>query len=322
MAGVRAPIAVVVNPRSGRHRADPALTGRLRALLDTRDLFAAVEDHAALRDVAVEARARGSAIVAVSGGDGTLGLAVGALEQAWAGEPLPPLVPLRGGTMNTIAHATGVPRGRPEALLAALVRALERGQPLRTTRRRTMDVAGRRCFLFGMGIGRAFLEEYYGRGRARPSPLVAARTLAAIAGSALVRGPLIASLARRVDLTVYVDGARWVAAPLLTLLAGTIDQIGLGFRPFFRAGDGIDAFHVVAVHGSPAAVVAGLPRVRLGLPLPPTVASETLARSVLVELAASDLAEYFADGDLERADAPLHIALGPTVRIGSPPDVD
>ena len=62
-------------------------------------------------------------LLAISGGDGTNHVTLSGFIDVYAGAALPQIALLRGGTMNTVANAIGVRRGRPEGLLARLVRA-------------------------------------------------------------------------------------------------------------------------------------------------------------------------------------------------------
>ena len=63
-------------------------------------------------------------VLGIAGGDGTNHVTITGFLEVWEDEPLPPLAFLRGGTFNTVANAVGVPRGRPDGILARLIRKL------------------------------------------------------------------------------------------------------------------------------------------------------------------------------------------------------
>ena len=48
--------------------------------------------------------------------------------------------------------------------------------------------------------------------------------------------------------------------------AGTVDQIGLGFRPFYRYGEP-GKFHILGIHTSPLGFVKKLPDIWRALPM-------------------------------------------------------
>lgn len=252
-------------------------------------------------------------ILAVGGGDGSTGYTLSALDAVYGDEPLPKIALLRGGTMNTIANAIGVPRLDPPRLLRRLLDRHDAGIELESSRRCAMRVGERVGFLFGTGISHGFLEEYYARGNP-PTPLTAAATLGSIASSIVARGDVAHRVTSPIETVLTVDGDRWPLTPYLGVMMGTVEQVGLGFRAFFRASEEIEGFHLIAIHGSPTAVLSRLWRVRLGRPLGEAAARERLARRV--ELACPvGRVRHFLDGDLHEAESPLVVTVGPRVRF-------
>ena len=122
------------------------------------------------------------------------------------------------------------------------------------------------------------MEAAYTDAAGRPTPLRAWLLVARAAGSALVGGPLGRSLMVRQPLRVASDGDEWADQAYLTLLAGTVPSIGLGFRALSRAGEQPGFFHAVGVHGALAQVVRLLPRVHRGAPWRRRAALDVVAR--------------------------------------------
>lgn len=309
----RPTIGVVVNPKARRHRRDPNATGRLRVALGAQGLVREAADLDELAQIASEFRDARLDVLAIGGGDGTNTVTLTVFARIYGPAPLPALALLRGGTMNTVANGLGVARLSPDALLRRIAHAARDGQPLHTEERATIDVGGRLGFLFGTGVFRSFLDEYYAAG-ADPTPVTAATTLARMASSVAVQGPLAKRLVSPVELRVDADGADWGAGPYLTVAAGTIDQVGLGFRPFHRAFDRTDAFHLLALRASPMEAVRLLPRFHRGEPLLDGFGREDLVRDVLLT-PAEDTVRYMVDGDLLETSGPLRLSAGPCVRI-------
>src|SRR5262245_3516648 len=227
-------IGFLANPHARANQRDPErlqefarVAGRngiaqLTSTLD--DLYRAA---AAFRRSAVD-------IVAINGGDGTLHVALSALEKTYGSEArLPMVAPLRGGTMDTVARSLGV-RGSTDALLARLVGKYRAGGGFRVIERELLRIGDSVGFLFGTGAIANYLRLYYAT--RRPGPVTAGLVLARGIGSALLGGRFGRSLAERWRGQVTADGSCWGPRDYLAVGAACIDQIGLGFKPFYRAG--------------------------------------------------------------------------------------
>lgn len=307
-------VLVVSNPRSRRNRRDPALAERLGALVAPVGRVASPAGADALRDTVARALDEGVEVLALNGGDGT-GHVVLTEWVAQAGEarPLPLVQLLCGGTMNTIASGLGV-HGAPEGLLGALVAALREGRAPSTAERSLLRVGGQRPqygFLFGNGLISNFLEVYYEG--AEPSPAKGAWVLARAVGSALVDGPLSRRIMRPVRCEVEVDGARWPRPEWLAITAGTVDDIGLRFRPFPEAPRRPGHVQVLGLGCSPMGVVGELGRIRLAEPTRhPDIASAVTRRFVL---RGEGPLPFMVDGDFYPGDPVVEVRTGPTVRF-------
>lgn len=309
-------IAVVTNPRSRQNRRYPAIAGQLAYLLGERGQLAQPKDRAELVEAARRFRDHGVDVLAINGGDGTAHVVLTAFLEAYGKDPLPRVALLRGGTMNTVASGLGI-RGTPAELLGRLVARYHGGEPLAEAERNLLCVPGETPqygFLFGNGLISNFLEVYYEG--AEPSPTKAAWILARAAWSALTGGPLFARLMRPVTLEVEVDGETWPAAPYLAVGAGTVDDIGLRFRPFHLAPRHPGHLHAVAFGCTPARIVAELPRIWLARPTAsPDIRSVVTRRLVL---RAEAPIPYMIDGDFHAGARELVVEAGPRVRVVLP----
>lgn len=308
-------LAVVVNTRAGHIKRHPGEAHRVTEAvgLGTEIITAATLEE--LDNGLERAKAHNTNIIAIVGGDGTIGVTVTAIVRTWNKLPLPVIALLRGGTMNTIANSINIPRGRPEHLARALRTQTLHG-PLRTTTRGTIVIADRLGFLFGTGIVQAFLREYYSTGE--PSPVTAARVLSRGVISAVTHGPLITRLAAPVSALVrFSDGTVWTHRPWLTLAAGTVPQIGLGFTPFYRANERTDSFHLLGIHSSPLSFALELPRVWRALSLSKDKALDSLTPDATLVTDAPSL-PYMLDGDLFDGPPTLRLTAGPTLSLWSP----
>jgi diacylglycerol kinase family enzyme len=279
---------------------------------DTYEMTNRIEDVVA---VAREFKKNDVEILALNGGDGTNHVTLTTFIEVYGDDPLPRITFLRGGTMNTISNGIGI-QGTPSRLLANLVDKYYTGLPFETTERDMLKItdqdATRYGFIFGNGIVSNFLEMYYGTGK--PSPTTAAVLLAKAAaglpfGGARAREIIKPFTAR----AVFEGGEEWEEREYTSFLAATIDQIGLGFRPFIRCEEQANAFHILALMTSPASLTVELPRIRLGLPLPPEKAKTRVTD--YVEIHSPAPFAYTIDGDMHRCDGRLLLEAGPRIEV-------
>ncbi|MCA9587467.1 MAG: sphingosine kinase [Myxococcales bacterium] len=328
-------IGVVFNPKSGRNVRDPRAAGRLARALGDHGVVRAARSIDELYAVAEDFRRLDIDVLGISGGDGTNGVTITGFIDVYQGSALPRIAFLRGGTMNTVANSVGVRRGRPEGLLGRLIHAYARRatEPLVDVERHVMRIrplsgngaakvergsglpprADSYAFLFGTGVVYGFLAEYYRGGP--PTPAIAARTLLRGVGSALVRGEMVRRMAEPFRGSVELDdGTRWEEQEFLSVAAGTIDQIGLNFRPFYRFGDRPGAFHLLGISTTPLGFVRQLPRIWRAEPMAPGHTLEATPTRAVIH-GTRDPVRFMIDGDLQEAPGPLEVSTGPRVRI-------
>ena len=307
-------IGVVVNPRSRYLKRHPEAVGRLRAILGDRGLLVETRTLDEVEPLARRFAADGVEVVGVVGGDGTAGILARGFSDVYGAAPLPLFALLRGGTMNTVANALGLPRGRPEAQLARLLEVTRGRVRPAVVERPTLDAHGRLGFLFGTGVFYNFLEAYYEAGHDDPSAVTAVETISRMAASVLVRGPLARRLVHPHAAVVTHDGVTLPERSYLTLAAGTVAEVGLGFTPF-PATRGLDeGFEFLAVHGAPVPVVRELPSFWLGRRVDPAVGFSVTAREVVIA-PREGVVDYMVDGDLYASHGPLTLRAGPKVPI-------
>jgi diacylglycerol kinase family enzyme len=320
-------IGVIYNPRSGKNVRDPAAAMRLARTLGDHGVVRRASSIDELYRVAEDFQKLQIDVLGISGGDGTNGTAITGFLDVYAGNALPQIAFLRGGTMNTVANAVGIRRGRPERMLDRLCRAYVQraAQPLENVERHVMCVRAdgarpsvsmktKYGFNFGTGVVCGYLAEYYAYGEP-PNPVTAAKTLARGAMSALVRGAMIKRMAAPFRGRVTLDdGTVWDERDYLAIAGGTVDQIGLNFRPFYRWHEKPGTFHLLGIHTSPLGFIRQLPRIHRAAPMAPGHTYDAITTRATVE-AASGHMRYMIDGDLYECDGPLSVSIGPRVRI-------
>jgi diacylglycerol kinase family enzyme len=304
-------VAIVLNPTAGGgqrypdHRVDA-----LRAIAGPQGVLFATGDRELVDAVAEGVRERGVGTVAVIGGDGTVSGVLTALDRAFGSAPMPRIALLRGGTMNTIANSLGVPRRQPEELLRRLLAA----PAAKTLRRATLKVGGRIGFLFSTVIMVGFLKVLYRSDELKQGPLGALRLLGKGSWQAVMGGELIEQIETPLLATLRVDEEQHPPRRYTVLGAATVEQVGLGFRPFARASECVDQFQMFAFHGSTQSLVRQLPRIRRGQPIAKGLGFDPLARRLQIETGGEPI-PYALDGDVHEGGADLLVELGPQVEI-------
>ncbi len=315
-------IGVVLNPRSRKNLRDPRAAGRLARALGDHGVLREASSIDELYRIAEDFKRLDIDVLGISGGDGTNHVTITGFLNVYDGMPLPKLAFLRGGTMNTVANSVGVKRDKPEGVLGRVIRsyAARASRPLADVERHVMRIGplGRPSeadygFLFGTGVVRGFLAEYYAGGD--PSPLVAAKTLSRAVGSSIVRGEMIRRMAEPFRGTVVLpDGATWRERDYLAVAAGTIDQMGLNFRPFYRFDERPEHFHILGIHATPMQFIRDMPRIWRARPMRPGKAHEAVVPSAVVR-SHDGVMRYMIDGDLHEVRGEVELGIGPKVKL-------
>ena len=294
-------LAVIASARSGSNRRNPGRLAELKELAEAGGaLFASPSTLDELASVSREFAKRAE-VLAVNGGDGTLHRVVTAI--ATADESFPTLAVLPGGTMNIVANSTGW-WGAPHVGL----RKILAGEGVRTQRSLLKIDEQLYGFLWGNGLIARFLEVYE---EGDPTVLRAAAILGRGAASSLIGGPFVKRLTRRWEGEVEVDGSLLTGTSWLTVAAGTVEQIGLGFRPFRLADP--NHMHLVGLGSSAARFAFELPHVYRRRPLR---APENVERAATeVWLRGTEPSTFMVDGDFHRGPRELRVGLGPVVEF-------
>ena len=307
-------IGIVGNPHSRRNRRFPEQMRRLGYILGRDDVYELTNRPEDVARVAEEFKKNDIDVLALNGGDGTNHVTLTSFIEVYGDTPLPKIAFLRGGTMNTISNSIGI-TGTPGKILLNIVDKYYTKLPFDITERDmlkvTDDTGTRYGFLFGNGVVSNFLELYYETGH--PTPMVAANLLGRAVGSALVQGPLIRSLVRPFRAQIDLDGDVWEEAEYSAVLASTIEQIGLGFRPFTRCEEQQGSFHVGAVTGTIMEVVSSLPAIRMGQRVSDDIMMDRIAERV--SFVTNGEIVYTIDGDMHRAAKEVVVETGPRLEI-------
>lgn len=309
-------IGVVLNPKSRKNLKDPRAARRLASTLGDHGVVREARSLDDLYRIAEDFKKLDIDVLGISGGDGTNHVTLTGFIDVYGASSLPQIAFLRGGTMNTVANSCGVAPGKPEGLLSRVLRRYTmRGvRPLENVERHVARVDKHYGFLFGTGAVRGFLAEYYAGGP--PDPVVAAKTLLRGVGSTLVGGEMVKRMCAPFrGRVVFDDGTSWEERDYLTTAGGTIDQIGLGFKPFYRYAERPGCLHILGIYASPGLFVRNLPRIHMGRALTRGATYDAVVPAATIEARRGERVAYMIDGDLHETGRELRVETGPKVRI-------
>ena len=303
---------VVVNPHAGGNRDERHRTTELRRLLGDRGRVWETHTFDEVEDVARELRRAQVRVLAICGGDGSFFRTLSAVVRAYEGAPLPYFLPLRAGSMNTIARAVGCRRGTPTAVLARVLDDHAALRPLDLAYHDLIRVNERHYgFIAGAGVIVNFLRAYYDR--PQRGPLAAARLLGHVAFGGLLGSADVRRLFETARGSIECDGRDLGGGELRVILASTITELGLGFKLAYRATSLPGSFQLLAGSLSPQEVLLRLPAVRRGRPLVLPGWHDELAQHVVVEL--DRPTHYMIDGDILEEVTRLELSTGPRLAI-------
>lgn len=254
-----------------------------------------------LVEVADEFKTLNIDYVAPSGGDGTLHHTITQFSKVYTSE-IPPLLILKGGTMNNVATSIQL-KGDAISILKRAVANLEKGITLKCVTRKTMKVDDRYCFLFGNGLTTDFLDTYYkiGKSYTKLVQLVYNTIYEAFSNqnSKLFRG---------FTGTIKCDGDALPITHILGILIGTVETIGFGFYPLFRANDDSRSFHAIICAMKPRELAKNVLKLKRGIPIKHHHFIDRKLSSL--EIISNAPFAYTMDGDLYYADGYCKVTLG------------
>ena len=306
-------IGVVVNPHAGGNRRQRDRAAGFAQAVGDDGLVRQTGSLEEMEAVAHEFLKRQVEIVAICGGDGSFFRTLSAIVRTYGSErPLPQFLPLRAGSMNTIARSVGCRHGSPERVLAHTVADHRAGRPFETTERHLVEVNHEHFgFMVGVGAVVNFLRLYYG-GSAR-GRWAAARLFALVVASGLIDVNPARGVLQTVEADVLCDGERVPHRRFNLIYASSITDIGLGFHATYLATRKRDFFHLLAGRPRATQLIGRLRRLRCGWPLELDEWYDNLARHVTVEFPRPT--QYMIDGDVFGAVAALDVRTGPRLTI-------
>lgn len=308
-------IGIIHNPFAKGNLKRPWIAGKLKEVIKDVGVFRETRNIEELPQVALEFKEQGIDTIAVNGGDGTLHLALTAFVRAYGDDhPLPRVMSLRGGTMNTMSNSLKI-KGKTQGILEKAVDNIKSGKPFKEKPQHLIKVNDKYGFMSGAGIIAKFLDLYYSG--SSTGPWQAAKLVSKGIGSAIFRTQFTRELFKATPFKVKVENNSLDPEEFTVVLACSIKELGLGFTPTPRAYDKPDHFHFIAATIRPMSLLPKLPGIWMGKDLiHPEVQFSHAAKEAVVE--PKGKMRWMVDGEMYDTEEPLNYTAGPTVTVVEP----
>jgi len=304
-------IVVIVNPHAKQNKRDPGRASRFSSIIGRRGEVFETLHLEELKDLCRSLPERNVSVVAVCGGDGTNHVVLSTLIETYLGrgKKLPKMLFLQGGSMNTVCRNLEIKR-KAEDSLKLLTARMDLHLPLATFKQETINVNGRFGFMFAAGYGYNFLSEYY-RSKISPGPRRATKVVFQAIGSTAVGGAMARRLGQKFLADIYIDREKVDFTTFGMVLAGTLPQIGVGFRPLYRAREKEGYFHIVATGFSPFQILSQLNKFFKGGRMVGDNHVDELAMEV--RISGKESIGYTVDGEMYENEKEIFITRGPVI---------
>jgi diacylglycerol kinase (ATP) len=307
-------IGVIHNPFAKGNLKRPWIAGKIRDALSDVGVLRETRNVNELGTVAQEFLDQGIEIVGVNGGDGTLHLVLTAFLKVYGDRPLPKVMSLRGGSMNTMSNSLKI-KGDTISIVKRAVRNLREGKPFPERSQHLVKVNDKYGFMSGAGAIATFLDFYYSG--TSTGPVRAAKVFSQTVWGAIVKNEYGQRLRLPKPARITVDGQRLGPEAFTIMLACSIKELGLGFAPTPHAYDRPNCFHFLGADIDPVRVVPQLLTIWRGRDMRhPHIQYSNAAENVIIEPLAP--MRYTVDGEMYDATGPLHFTRGPNITVVEP----
>ena len=301
-------IGVITNPKAKRNINRPWIREALERIVGDAGRVYETRSIDELPRVAEEFIERDLDVLAVNGGDGTTHIAITNFIPVYGDRPLPKLLSLRGGTMNTISKSIKH-KGTCENILASIVKKVRNDEPLDIVYQPTLKINDRYGFLWGYGVVGNFLEAYY-KGTTLGT-VQAVKVVSRIIFSAIFRTQFAKDLFAPSPTRLTIDGKTMDLPDCRVVLSAAIKEFGLGAKLTYRAYEKPGHIHLRATEKTPFRIVPWIPNLFMGRPIP------GIMDEVVTEFVAETEKKmpYTIDGELYRDTKIFRVRAGPIIRV-------
>jgi diacylglycerol kinase family enzyme len=305
-------IGLIHNPNAKRNIGKKWLADRLRRIIGNAGVVVETPCVEAVKEVAEKFKRNGIDLLLINGGDGTHHHVLTHFLNIYKEKKLPPVLHLRGGTMNTIANSLKVKKLSTEQLLRKIVDKYIRKEKFNMIERNIIKIDDKFGFIFGSGLVSNFLDAYYnGKGT---GAWKAIKVILKGVGSAITGTEYAKNLFRIVRTKIIADEETISLNNFTIILAATVRDVGLGFKPAYLA-EMPGGFHFLASDINVFRVLSYIPKMLLAKPLNPKKIYSKVAKNVILEPINGERIKYTIDGELYSTDKSIGLQIGPVINV-------
>ena len=303
-------IVIIHNPFARGNLRRPWIAAKLRNTMGDFGELVMTRNINQLPEVAADCMKKEIEYLGVNGGDGSLHLVLSAFINVYKDHPLPTVVALRGGTMNTMANSVKI-KGTTVNILSQLIEKYKSGSPIPTIKQHVVRLNDKYGFMTGAGVPPNFLAAYY-EGTST-GPWQGIKVLGHTVASILVQGTFYKRIAEPAHCKVRVDDEDFPPRYYIGILVCSIREVGLGLAPTPRVYDQPGHIQFIATTMKPVEIARALPTIWMKKDINhPDLFSRITAHAYIEPL--SNM-RYMIDGEIYETTEPIDVGCGPTLNM-------
>ncbi len=302
-------IGVIFNPYARKNYKDPTIFEKIKYIVGDKGIVEMSQHLDEIVPIAKRFKENGIEVIAISGGDGTMMNTISRILRVY--DTFPPILILRGGTMNMLGDSLGIKTNQLDTL-----RRFVSSDPdkLKYTHRDTIKVGEYIGFIFGIGLVPNFLSAYYEG--PRTGAVKALEIIAKGIYSGLIGGEFSKKLLQPLEAEVKVNNEKIPFTLISAILAQTIENLSLGFKPMYRAMEKPGTFHTYVAGLKLTQIILKIPNLFSGKPIKHPLVYDALAEKL--EILSDKPFKYTLDGDLFESEGRLIATSGPEIKFVIP----
>ena len=302
-------IGIIFNPYARKNYKDPTIFEKMKYIVGDKGIVEMSQHLDEIVPIARRFKKENVDVIGISGGDGTMMNTISRMLKVY--EELPPILILRGGTMNMLGDSIGIKTNQLDTLRRFMSSDPDK---LEYETRDTIRVDQYVGFIFGIGLVPNFLSAYYEG--PRTGAVKAVEIIIKGISSGFIGGEFARKLLQPIEAEVKVDEIRVPFTTISAILAQTIENLSLGFKPMYRALEKSGTFHVYVAGLKLTQIVFKIPHLFLGKPIKHPLVYDSLARKL--EIISRKPFKYTLDGDLFESEGHLIAEAGPSIKFVIP----
>ena len=303
-------IVIIHNPFARGNIRRPWIADKLRATMGDFGELIITRNIDQIPEVAERCLKNQIEYLGVNGGDGSLHLVLGAFVRAYKEHPLPTIIALRGGTMNTLANSVKI-KGKTVGILRTVIDKYKAKQPIETQNQHLVRLNEKYGFMTGAGVPPNFLAAYYGG--TSTGPWQGVKVILHTVGSAIAQGPFLKFMGQPAHCKVTIGEEELSPRYFTGILGCSIREIGLGCTPTPRAYDKPGHFQFIATNLNPWGIIKQIPNLWLARDIEHHDLFSRITKTARIE--PLENMRYMIDGELYETEEPIDYECGPTIDL-------